>query len=104
MFLFSTSFCVGLTLVLLLSHSSCRVLNILLITPPLKKFVTLCSEKTALATRSVTRGRCSIPKRRNQFGSSSFSCVAMSQWNDLYELIYSVGYYYIMLIKALVIV
>lgn len=51
--------------------------------PPLKKFVTLCSENTARVTRSVTRGECSIPQRRSQFGGSSFSCVAMSQWNVL---------------------
>ena len=51
--------------------------------PPLKKFVTLCSENTVRLTRSVTRGECSIPQRRTQFGSSSFSCVAMSQWNVL---------------------
>lgn len=35
------------------------------------------------ATRSVTRGQCSIPKRSTQSGSSSFSSVAMSQWNAL---------------------
>lgn len=35
------------------------------------------------APRPVTRGRCSIPKRSTQSGSSSFSSVAMSQWNAL---------------------
>ena len=51
--------------------------------PPLKKFVTLCSENTARVTRSVTKGECSIPKHKTQFVSSSFSCAAMSQWNAL---------------------
>lgn len=51
--------------------------------PPLKKFVSLCSENTVRVTRSVTRGERSVLKHKAPFGSSSFFCVAMSPWNVL---------------------
>ena len=51
------------------------------VAPPLKKYVTLCSEKSSRTTRSVTRGECSVPQRRTVFGKSSFSCFAMTQWS-----------------------
>lgn len=51
--------------------------------PPLKKYVTLCSEKSTRTTRSVTRGECSVLQRKTAFGKSSFSYIAMTQWNTL---------------------
>lgn len=50
--------------------------------PPLKEFISLGSETTARATRSM-RGECRIPKRRTAFGNSAFSCMATRQWNML---------------------
>lgn len=70
----------------LIKHSNVSLLHKIIYSataPPLKKFVTLCSEKTVRTTRSVTRGECSFPQCKTQFGSSSFSCVAMRQWNTL---------------------
>lgn len=52
------------------------------VAPPLKKFITLNSEKKR-ATRSATRGECNIPNRKTSFGKSTFAFVAITQWNTL---------------------
>ena len=52
------------------------------VAPPLKKCITLNSEKKR-ATQSATRGECNIPNRKTSFGKSSFSFVAINQWNTL---------------------
>lgn len=51
--------------------------------PPLRKFVTLNSERISRATRSTVRGECSVPKRRTTYGQQSFFYKAANLWNIL---------------------
>jgi len=51
--------------------------------PPLRKFVTLNSERNCWTTRSTVRGECSVPKHRTTYGQQSFSYKAVSLWNTL---------------------
>lgn len=51
--------------------------------PPLRQFITLCSDRMTRTTRSTVRGECSLPKCRTAFARSAFSVISMSQWNTL---------------------
>ena len=49
--------------------------------PPLKEFVSLCSDNIK-QTRAAIRGNCIIHLRRTEFGRSAFSIRATNMWNS----------------------
>lgn len=51
--------------------------------PPLRKFVTLNSDRLNRVTRSTARGECSVPRCRTTYGQHSFFYKAVSLWNTL---------------------
>ena len=70
----------------LITHSNiCLLFKIIHNTapPPLRHFVKLSSEVMTRTTRSTTQGACRIPVRKKAIGQSSFTYIAIKQWNEL---------------------
>lgn len=51
--------------------------------PLLRGFVQACTERTGRATRSTSKGDCSIPVQCTVFTQSVFSFKAINEWNNL---------------------